>query len=85
MRFFERPSVKQVGVSAFCLFVGLAIGNAHHTADVVAGSEAWWRGKVVREVKAARRDEYGDAMEFCMELVRETDEAKAPVLRGTAK
>lgn len=74
--FFERPTVKNLAITAMAFLLGLAVGNGWATHEAMQGQAAWWQGKVRREVATARRQEYGSAMEFCMELLREPSKLK---------
>ncbi len=49
--FFEKPTVKHLGVVGFALMLGMAIGNGWATHNALQGQAAWlheWCGKQVK-------------------------------------
>ncbi len=55
-RFFEKPTVKTFGIAAFCLFLGLALGNGIQTSEAMTGQAQWFRGWCERKVSARLAD-----------------------------
>ncbi len=63
--FFELPTVKTAGIAAFCLFLGLAIGNGIQTSEAMTGQAQWFRGWCGRQVQSTvRRHEALDRQVF---------------------
>lgn len=50
--FFERPTIKTLGIAGFCLMLGLALGNGLQTAEALEGQGQWYRGWCGARVKA---------------------------------
>lgn len=52
MRFFDRPTVKQLGITGFVFLVGLALGNGYRTTDAMAGQAAWLHEQCGQTIKS---------------------------------
>lgn len=50
--FFEKPTIKMLGIVAFAGLLGFAVGNGHETTDAMAGQAAWLNDRCGKTVKA---------------------------------
>ena len=65
--YLDRPTVKQLGVTAFVFLVGLAIGNGYRTTEALQGSARWWE----QQVKAHEHLQSANDWKACGQLLGE--------------
>lgn len=50
--FFERPTIKTMGIIAFVGLLGFAAGNAHETSEAMAGQRQWLNDRCGKTIRA---------------------------------